>query len=167
MTDIVERSEHPSSDEMAQIKAAIHEARAVGVAGISGRSWLMLVMAAEGYVVLTSRTEGQPMDDIVDDAKVMRLWRECGLPEYFLGNGGTNHKLVAFAKACAADEIERLRGALQAAYEKAAIVADEHERSHHQNLGRFQGPNRFDIAFAQACRAIADDIRALGEAKDE
>lgn len=32
-----------------------------------------------------------------DDAEVMRLWRECGLPEYFLGNGGTNHKLVAFA----------------------------------------------------------------------
>ena len=37
-----------------------------------------------------------------NDAEVMRLWRECGLPEYFLGNGGTNHKLVAFAKACAA-----------------------------------------------------------------
>lgn len=38
----------------------------------------------------------------VDDAAVMRIWRECGLPEYFLGNGGSNHKLVAFAKACAA-----------------------------------------------------------------
>jgi hypothetical protein len=37
-----------------------------------------------------------------DDAEVMRIWRECGLPEYFLGNGGSNHKLVAFAKACAA-----------------------------------------------------------------
>lgn len=33
---------------------------------------------------------------VCDDATVMRLWRECGLPEYFLGNGGTNHKLVAF-----------------------------------------------------------------------
>jgi hypothetical protein len=31
-----------------------------------------------------------------------RLWRECGLPEYFLGNGGTNHKLVAFAERCGA-----------------------------------------------------------------
>lgn len=39
--------------------------------------------------------------DKCDDADVMRIWRECGLPEYFLGNGGTNHKLVAFAKACA------------------------------------------------------------------
>lgn len=33
-----------------------------------------------------------------DDANVMRLWREAGLPEYFLGNGGTNHKLVEFAR---------------------------------------------------------------------
>jgi len=31
------------------------------------------------------------------DAKIMQLWRECGLPEHFLGNGGTNHKLVSFA----------------------------------------------------------------------
>lgn len=30
--------------------------------------------------------------------EVMRLWRECGLPEYFLGNGGSNHKLVEFAR---------------------------------------------------------------------
>lgn len=34
---------------------------------------------------------------VCDDREVMRLWRECGLPEFFLGNGGTNHKLVAFA----------------------------------------------------------------------
>lgn len=33
-----------------------------------------------------------------DDADVMRIWREVGLPEYFLGNGGTNFKLVAFAR---------------------------------------------------------------------
>jgi hypothetical protein len=26
------------------------------------------------------------------------MWRDCGLPEHFLGNGGTNHKLVAFAE---------------------------------------------------------------------
>lgn len=35
-----------------------------------------------------------------DDAGVMRLWRKAGLPEYFLGNGGTNYRLVAFAQAC-------------------------------------------------------------------
>ena len=35
---------------------------------------------------------------LCDDAEIMRLWRECGLPEYFLGNGGTNYKLVEFSK---------------------------------------------------------------------
>lgn len=38
-----------------------------------------------------------PYPPICDDAEVMRLWRKAGLPEYFLGNGGTNRKLVAFA----------------------------------------------------------------------
>jgi hypothetical protein len=40
-------------------------------------------------------------DKRCDDAEVMRIWRECGLPEYFLGNGGTNAKLVEFAKRAA------------------------------------------------------------------
>jgi hypothetical protein len=48
---------------------------------------------ARGYPVKAQET--------VNDAEVMRLWRECGLPEYFLGNGNSNHKLVAFAEACA------------------------------------------------------------------
>ena len=34
---------------------------------------------------------------VATTADIMRIWRECGLPEYFLGNGGTNHKLVEFA----------------------------------------------------------------------
>ena len=33
-----------------------------------------------------------------NDGAVMQIWRECGLPEYFLGNNGTNHNLVEFAK---------------------------------------------------------------------
>lgn len=37
----------------------------------------------------------------INDAEVMRLWRQAGLPEYFLGNGGTNVKLVEFAKLVA------------------------------------------------------------------
>lgn len=36
-----------------------------------------------------------------DDKEVMRLWRQAGGPEYFLGNGGTNHMLVEFARLCA------------------------------------------------------------------
>lgn len=31
-----------------------------------------------------------------DDARTMEIWRECGLPEWFLGNGGSNHHLVEF-----------------------------------------------------------------------
>lgn len=42
-------------------------------------------------------TGDNPQASPCDDAEIMRLWRECGLPEHFLGNGGTNHKLVAFA----------------------------------------------------------------------
>jgi hypothetical protein len=34
----------------------------------------------------------------VADALVMQLWRKAGLPEYFLGNGGTNVHLVEFAR---------------------------------------------------------------------
>ena len=33
----------------------------------------------------------------MDENKVMRLWRQAGLPEYFLGNGGTNARLCEFA----------------------------------------------------------------------
>ena len=54
-----------------------------------------------------------------DDAGVMRLWREVGLHESLLGNGGTNHKLVEFAKRCAAagrrDALEEACGAVAAA----------------------------------------------------
>jgi hypothetical protein len=50
----------------------------------------------------TEEQHDEMIDDLArrarcDDAEVMRLWREVGLPEYFLGYGGTNHKLVAFA----------------------------------------------------------------------
>lgn len=41
----------------------------------------------------------------VSEAEVMILWRASGLPEYFLGNGGTNHRLVAFVQACIAAAI--------------------------------------------------------------
>ena len=44
-----------------------------------------------------------------DDTQVMRVWRECGLPEYFLGNGGTNHKLLAFVQRIYDTRRERLR----------------------------------------------------------
>lgn len=43
----------------------------------------------------------KPIPERCDDERVMRIWRECGLPEYFIGNGGTNDKLVEFAERVA------------------------------------------------------------------
>jgi hypothetical protein len=63
-------------------------------------------------------------------------------------------------------EIERLRAALRDAHEKAAKVADDHARIHRANRGRFSGPNQLDVARSDAAKFIADDIRALGEAKE-
>ena len=54
-----------------------------------------------------------------DDAEVMCIWRECGLPEYFLGNGGTNHKLVEFAR--------RLRQPIRVERERLRVRCDELE----------------------------------------
>jgi hypothetical protein len=39
-----------------------------------------------------------PSGKMVSDAVVENLWREARLPEYFLGNGGTNHKLLEFIR---------------------------------------------------------------------
>lgn len=45
------------------------------------------------------RMQAVPLSSVpCDDAVIMRIWRECDLPEWFLGNGGTNHKLVTFAR---------------------------------------------------------------------
>ena len=100
MIDIVEElRQHPTT--LAHDAAAeIEKLRAQVVAQTTDNPITRAVGWWEGPIPAAGRA---------DDAEVMRIWRECGLPEYFLGNGGSNHKLVAFAKACAADEIEKLR----------------------------------------------------------
>ena len=85
-----------------------------------------------------------------DDAKVMRIWRECELPEYFLGNGGSNHKLVAFVKACAADEIERLRAAL------LDLVSDCEEYARINNLHNSDGSPATNHAMRRARAALGE-----------
>lgn len=40
----------------------------------------------------------------MSELRIEELWREVGLPEYFLGNGGTNHKLYALYQAVRADQ---------------------------------------------------------------
>ncbi len=58
---------------------------------------------------------GERAREPCDDADIMRLWRQCGLPEWFLGNGGTNHKLAAFAAALrsAREECDVLQAIVQ------------------------------------------------------
>ena len=62
--------------------------------------------------------------EAVDDAEVMRIWRECGLPEYLLGNGGTNRRLVAFAQAVARALLAS-HGERDAVLEEALAIAEQ------------------------------------------
>lgn len=56
----------------------------------------------------------------MDERRVMTLWRQAGLPEYFLGNGGTNVRLVAFAQMVATERHEQLEA------ENAALKREAH-----------------------------------------
>ena len=77
-----------------------------------------------------SRPGHRGMNAPCNDSEVMRLWRECGLPEYFLGNGGTNHKLVKFAAKIKAIEKDRIASAIDyeasvtPCHEDAVVVRD-------------------------------------------
>lgn len=73
----------------------------------------------------------KPMPARCDDAKIMHIWRECGLPEYFLGNGGTNTKLVEFAARVSESRVRELEQALSTIRDIAAksrITELEQER---------------------------------------
>ena len=73
------------------------------------------------------------MTEPCDDREIMRIWRECGLPEYFLGNGGSNHKLVAFA--------DRLRAELreEMTWLKAELRGVEDNRFYDMRDAYFEG----------------------------
>jgi len=51
---------------------------------------------------------------------VERLWRQCELPEYFLGNDGTNHKLYALYDAIRAEALADVEAGRRA---KAQLIA--------------------------------------------
>lgn len=52
------------------------------------------------------------------------LWREVGLPEYFLGNDGSNTKLYALYDAILARSSERTEEAVKAERERCAKIAE-------------------------------------------
>lgn len=43
----------------------------------------------------------------IEPREIEALWRGVGLPEYFLGNSGTNHALYAFARLIQVGERDR------------------------------------------------------------
>lgn len=92
-----------------------------------------------------------------DDGEVMRIWRECGLPEYFLGNGGTNHKLVAFAKACAllssprVEEERKMREALERIHE----IARADNKHDIDNISKGDFADDMDAIFDIALSALS------------
>ena len=99
-----------------------------------------------------STPQQSPSREKVDDREVMRLWRECGLPEYFLGNGGTNDKLVAFAQAA---RLAPARG--------AEGVADGHRYTEEVQgaLQMIRGAD--DLSMAQVMAQVALDFFLLDE----
>lgn len=52
--------------------------------------------------------------------EIERLWRQSGLPEYFLGNGGTNDNLYKFAASL-------YRAGQERGFERAAGVVKLHD----------------------------------------
>ncbi|MBS4046547.1 MAG: hypothetical protein KG075_09425 [Alphaproteobacteria bacterium] len=98
----------------------------------------------------TTRSEGD-----CDDAEIMRLWREAGLPEYFLGNGGSNVDLVKFAELIRASSVQ------------AEPTDDDRANNDphgvleclHKDCGRFQ-----DRA-GWSCSAISDNACARKHAR--
>jgi hypothetical protein len=77
---------------------------------------------------------------------VERLWREVGLPEYFLGNGGTNDKLYALfdaIRATAPAETSGREGALEEAIEDSIIGGTDDFPGHQPGAAARQPPRPY------------------------
>ncbi len=84
---------------------------------------------------------------------IERLWRDCDLPEWFLGNGGTNHKLYDFARRCS---INRPRTFTDGADIEAIVAALK---------AHFGDSNRSSFTAREAGLQAINVVRALGETK--
>lgn len=98
-----------------------------------GRPWVA------GEQVARPSTPAQDAAQPCDDSEAMKLWRKAGLPEYFLGNGGTNNKLVRF--------VELVR---------ATPPSVEDERAARDELRNIVNAKRFD-------RKVFDDDTAFAD----
>jgi hypothetical protein len=82
---------------------------------------------------------------------VEKLWREIGLPEYFLGNGGTNTKLYALYDAII-EECAKIAD---------CVMNDADNQAQHLSYSELYGMN----CRSEAASEIADEIRSLTSAK--
>lgn len=80
---------------------------------------------------------------------IERLWRDCELPEWFLGNGGTNHKLYDFAWRCASIPPGRVTAGTDIEAVVAALTA------------HFGHSNRTSFTAREAGRQPANIVRAI------
>ncbi|WP_293811275.1 hypothetical protein [uncultured Bosea sp.] len=79
---------------------------------------------------------------------IERLWRDCELPEWFLGNGGTNHRLYDFARRFASIPPGRIT---EGAHIETVVAA---LRAH------FGDSNRTSLTAREAGRQAANVVRA-------
>jgi len=92
-------------------------------------------------------------ENACDDAEVTRIWRQCDLPEFFLGNKGTNHRLVAFANTCAARALQVYS---RMALREADAYAEE-AKGHHLDATKIS-LNAISVAFQKFAAAFPDEV---------
>lgn len=118
------------SDRVGTASSAMNDAFLTAMEELADK---VLVMIDDGRLNPGEPFVSDPRVEVVtpcDDTEIMRLWRESGLPEYFLGNGATNHNLVKFAANIAAAEKERIASAIDheasvtSCHEDAVVVRD-------------------------------------------
>ncbi len=83
---------------------------------------------------------------------IEKLWRDAGLPEYFLGNGGSNTKLYEFARLCRAHieqpahDLQKFKDYVHKRLDEAGIPT--HPDGEHSKHGCRVG-DRLDIALSK------------------
>lgn len=102
--------------------------------------------------------DGREADCASEWRQIERAWRDADLPEWFLGNGGTNHGLYRFV-----DKVRALRSA-RAEAEVARLTAALNlllpfvDHAAGQGLLFFIGSGEPDMDAADLCMAAAREL---------
>lgn len=96
----------------------------------------------------------------MNEHPIEKLWRECGLPEYFLGNGGTNNKLYALHRAII-EECAKVAMAHKGAAQKARRA----KKNLHMGSDDYAEVVSEERGEDIASEIIAREIRALAKCR--